>query len=112
MDILGKKLFKNKTFGGLLEEIYNNQKARQSQVTTLINQLKPLMQDIGDATLLVPLIKDYMDIGVKNDDALLKMAGIIQKAFQNASSESDFSLSEEEKEQLMEELEKLSPPSK
>jgi hypothetical protein len=61
-------IFKNKKFSDVLEEIYNNQKKKDQQVTALISELKPLISDIGDATLVVPLIKEYMEISVKNDD--------------------------------------------
>ena len=42
-----------------------------------------MVSDIGDATLIVPLIKEYMEIGVKNDDALIKMATLVQRALNN-----------------------------
>ena len=29
--------------------------------------------------MMVPLIKEYMDLSIKNDDVLLKLLGIIQK---------------------------------
>jgi hypothetical protein len=60
-----KIIFGKKKFGDLLEEIYNNQKRREAQVTALISELKPMVSDIGDATLIVPLIKEYMEIGLK-----------------------------------------------
>ena len=55
--------------------------------------------------ILVPLIKDYLDVGIKNDDALIKMAGIIQRAMNRSESEGgDFNLSDEEKKQLFGDL--------
>ena len=53
-----KLVFGKKKFADLLEEIYNNQKRREAQVTALISELKPMVTDIGDATLIVPLIKE------------------------------------------------------
>ncbi len=50
-------IFGKKKFSDVLEEIYNNQQKKDKQVTALINELKPLISDIGDATLVVPLIK-------------------------------------------------------
>ena len=70
MSQLDSIIFGEKKFSDILEEIYNNQKKKSEQVTALISELKPLVQEIGDATLIVPLIKEYMEIGVKNDDAL------------------------------------------
>jgi hypothetical protein len=101
-------IFGKKKFSNLLEEIYNNQKKKENQISTLISELKPLIQDIGDATLIVPLIKEYLELGVKNDEQLIKMANIIQRALQNnKDSGEDFFMSEEEKKQLLNEIEKI-----
>jgi len=102
-----KTVFGNKKFSDLLEEIYNNQKRREAQVTALISELKPMVSDIGDATLIVPLIKAYMEIGVKNDDALIKMATLVQRALNSTSEDGGLGISDEEKAQLLEEMEKL-----
>jgi len=74
-----KEIFKGKSLSDLFGEIYDNSKETKSQVKALIGELKPLIENIGDATLIVPMIKEYMEIGVKNDDALIKLATIIQR---------------------------------
>ena len=102
-----KLVFGKKKFADLLEEIYTNQKRREAQVTALISELKPMVSDIGDATLIVPLIKEYMEIGVKNDDALIKMATLVQRALNSSSEDGSLGISDEEKAQLLEEMEKL-----
>ena len=102
-----KLVFGKKKFADLLEEIYNNQKRREAQVTALISELKPMVTDIGDATLIVPLIKEYMEIGVKNDDALIKMATLVQRALNSITEDGGLGISDEEKAQLLEEMEKL-----
>jgi len=102
-----KTIFGTKKFSDLLEEIYNNQKRREAQVTALISELKPMVSDIGDATLIVPLIKEYMEIGVKNDDALIKMATLVQRALNSSNEDGGLGISDEEKAQLLEEMEKL-----
>lgn len=73
------ELFKGKNLSDLFEEIYNNSKDKREQIKDLIASLSPLIEGIGDATLLVPLIKDYLDIGVKNDEQLVKLAQIVQR---------------------------------
>ena len=95
-------IFKKKKFSDILEEIYENQKKKESQISALIGELKPLINDIGDATLVVPLIKEYMEIGVKNDEQLIKMATIVQRALQvqAQTGANDLSFSDEEKAQL------------
>ena len=66
-----------------------------------------MVSDIGDATLIVPLIKEYMEIGVKNDDALIKMATLVQRALNSSNEDGSLGISDEEKAQLLEEMEKL-----
>jgi len=102
-----KVVFGKKKFSDLLEEIYNNQKRREAQVSALISELKPMVSDIGDATLIVPLIKEYLEIGVKNDDALIKMATLVQRALSNTSEDGGLGISEEEKQQLLDEIDKI-----
>jgi hypothetical protein len=94
-------IFGKKKFSDVLEEIYNNQKKKDQQVTALINELKPLISDIGDATLVVPLIKEYMEISVKNDDILIKMAALAQRAMATVTSDGSLTISDEEKDQLL-----------
>jgi len=100
-------IFKNKKFSDILEEIYNNQKKKDQQVTALISELKPLISDIGDATLVVPLIKEYMEISVKNDDLLIKMAALAQRAMQTQNVDGTLTISDEEKEQLLSAMNEL-----
>ena len=109
MEGLDNVVFGGKKFSDILEEIYNNQQKKDKQISALISELKPLVHEIGDATLIVPLIKEYLEISVKNDEQLIKMATIIQRMANNASSNGDggFGISEEEKAQLLAELDKF-----
>ena len=109
MEGLDNVVFGGKKFSDILEEIYNNQKKKDKQISALIAELKPLVNEIGDATLVVPLIKEYLEISVKNDEQLIKMATIIQRMANNAASNSDggFGISEEEKAQLLAEIDKF-----
>jgi len=108
-----KEIFKGKTLSNLFEEIYNNSRETKTQVKGLIGELKPLIENIGDATLLVPMIKEYMEIGVKNDEHLIKLATVIQRieAIQAKGGDNDmFDFSDlqellEESEKAQEELE-------
>jgi hypothetical protein len=76
---LDKEIFSGKTLSDLFGEIYDNSKETKVQVKSLIGELKPLIENIGDATLIVPMIKEYMEIGVKNDEHLIKLATVIQR---------------------------------
>jgi|TARA_R110002012_G_scaffold751_3_gene3276 hypothetical protein len=107
MSKLDNLIFGKKKFSDILSEIYDNQKKKEKQITGLISELKPLISDIGDATLIVPLIKDYMEIGVRNDEQLIKMATIVQRVVSNSNNEDSLGITEEEKSELMAELDKL-----
>ena len=100
-------VFGEKKFSDILSEIYDNKNKKSVQISGLISELKPLINDIGDATLIVPLIKEYLDIGVRNDEQLIKMSTIIQRALNNSTSEDAMGITEEEKQQLMKEIENL-----
>ena len=107
MGALDNIIFKNKKFSDILSEIYDNQKKKEAQITGLISELKPLISDIGDATLIVPLIKEYMEIGVRNDEQLIKMVTIVQRVVNNSNNEDSLGITEAEKEELMAELDRL-----
>ena len=110
MDPLNQVIFDDKTFSDLLKEIHTNQKKKGKQIGQLIAELRPLIQNLGDATVVVPLIKEYMEISIKNDDHLLKMAAIVQRLSTGATTSGGGDmLTEEELNQLqgvVEEMEK------
>ena len=107
---LDSDIFGGKKLKDLFQEIYNNQKKKEKQISSLIDELKPMVESIGDATLVVPLLKEYLEIGVKNDEQLIKMATIIQRCLTTNTSNGGgdgFSISEEEKTQLLNDINKL-----
>ena len=108
-----EEIFNGKSFSDLLKEIHTNSKKKDKQINSLIAQLHPLIKNISDATILVPLIKDYLDVGIKNDDMLVKMASIVQRAMSRSEAEGgDFSLSEDERKQLLDTIKQAETPVK
>ena len=109
MDSLNQIIFDDKSFSDLLKEIHKNQSKKSKQLASLIAELRPLVTSLGDATVVVPLIKEYMEISVKNDDQLIKMAAIVQRLSTGATSSGDGGLlTEEEMEQLQNVAEEIS----
>ena len=100
-------LFGKKSFSDLLKEIHTNQKDKEVQLRSLIEGLKPLISSPGEATMIVPLIKEYMELAIKNDDALIKMARIVQRAMNSKMADTDEILSDEDKEMLFSSLQEL-----
>ena len=108
MDSLNQILFDDKSFSDLLKEIHSNQKKKAKQLASLIAELRPLVQSLGDATVIVPLIKEYMEISVKNDDQQIKMAAIVQRLSTGAAQNGDGGLlTAEEMDQLMDVAEEI-----
>ncbi len=106
---LDQIIFDDKSFSDLLKEIHKNQSKKSKQLASLIAELRPLITNLGDATVVVPLIKEYMEISVKNDDQLIKMAAIVQRLSTGATSSGDGGLlTEEEMEQLQNVAEEIS----
>lgn len=102
------ELFNGTTFSDLMRDVYHNSKKKSRQIDRLIQELQPLVKNVGDATVIVPLIKDYLEVSVKNDDALVKLASVVQRLLTSGNKEDgggEFGLSDEERARLLEEAE-------
>mgnify|MGYP003115233804 CR=1 FL=1 len=109
MDPLNQIIFDDKSFSDILKEIHKNQTKKSKQLASLIAELRPLITSLGDATVVVPLIKEYMEISVKNDDQLIKMAAIVQRLSTGTTSTGDGgTLTESELLQLQDIAEEIS----
>ena len=101
------KIFGDKNFSDLSQEIYENNKLKKTQIDLLIQEVHGYIQGIEDIAIVGPIIKELMDVGIKNDDNLVKLATLYQRIMSKQPiDDSDVGLlSEEEKEQLMASLE-------
>lgn len=107
MDFNTITLFGKKTFADLLKEIHTNSSNKEREIRALIDNLKPFINSAGDAVIIVPLIKDYLDVSVKNDDLLIKMAGIVQRAMNSNQGSDELLLSDSDKEMLFQSMNEL-----
>jgi hypothetical protein len=98
-----EEIFKGTSFADLMHDVYHNSKKKDRQINQLISQLQPLIRNASDATIIVPLIKEYLDVAVKNDDHLVKLTAIVQRYISTSQtiSGTDSLLSDEEKQQLI-----------
>ena len=102
------EIFEGKSLSSLFKDIYKNTEFNRKQLDVLTKELVQFIKDGDTAVQIVPMIKEYLEINVKNDDQLVKMAGIVQRlisAESRAGSEDEFGLSDKEKEQLLTGLE-------
>ncbi len=104
------KIFGDKNFSDLSEEIYENSKLKKTQIDLLVQEVHGYIQGIEDIAIVGPILKELMDVGVKNDDNLLKLATVIQRIMNKQADvvEDTSLLSDDEKEELMSALEDMS----
>ena len=98
-----KEIFEGKTFQDLTKDIYENTTKRKTQIDLLISEIHGFITTIDDVVMVAPIIKEYMDTAVRNDEHLVKLAGVLQRIISKSQGDSDESmlLSDEEKEELM-----------
>ena len=97
------EIFEGKTFQDLTKDIYENTTKRKTQIDLLISEIHGFITTIDDVVMVAPIIKEYMDTAVRNDEHLVKLAGVLQRIISKSQGESDESmlLSDEEKAELM-----------
>ena len=97
------EIFEGKTFQDLTKDIYKNTSDRKKQIDLLISEIHGFITTIDDVVMVAPIIKEYMDVAVKNDEHLVKLASVIQRILAKSSSgdEDSLLLSEQEKEDLI-----------
>ena len=97
------EIFEGKSFQDLTKDIYKNTTDRKLQIDLLIQEIHGFITTIDDVVLVAPIIKEYMDVAVKNDEHLVKLASVIQRIMSKSSSgdEDSLLLSEQEKEDLI-----------
>ena len=106
------EIFDGKSLSSLFKDIYDNTEYNKKQLDILTKELVTFIKDGDTAVQLVPMIKEYLEINVKNDDQLVKMAGIVQRTLQATGGGDELGLSEEEKNQLLEGLQGAFPELK
>ena len=98
------EIIKGKSLSSLFQDIYENQNYNRKQLDVLTRNITSMIKDGDTAVQIVPMIKEYLEINVRNDELLVKLAGIVQKiitAESKGESESEFGLSEIEKQEIM-----------
>ena len=97
------EIFEGKSFQDLTHDIYKNTTDRKKQIDLLISEIHGFITTIDDVVLVAPIIKEYMDVAVKNDEHLVKLAGVLQRIISKSSgaNEESMLLSDSEKEDLI-----------
>ena len=98
------EIFEGKSLSDLFQDIYENTKTNKTQLEVLMKEVVGFIKDGDTAVQIIPMLKEYLEINVKNDDQLVKMAAIVQRMISSEAKATDgneFGLSDAEKEQLL-----------
>ena len=101
------EIFEGKTLSDVFKDIYDNSKRNKTQLEVLMKEVVGFIKDGDTAVQIIPMLKEYLEINVKNDEQLVKLATIVQRLAQAGSksdSDGEFGLTEKEKEQLMQNI--------
>ena len=95
------QIFDGKSLSDLLKDIYDNSVEKKTQINKLTEELSTFVKRVSDVAVISPIIKEYLDVGVKNDEQLIKIAQVAAKLVGATNKEGDEILSEKEKQQLL-----------
>jgi hypothetical protein len=81
------QIFDGMSLSDLFKKIHKNNKDIDKQIGDFIDTMKPMATaNAGSATMLMPTVKDLIDVNVKNNEQLIKMAAIAQRAVSSNSN--------------------------
>ena len=103
------EIFEGKTLSDVFKDIYDNSKTNKQQLEVLMKEVVGFIKDGDTAVQIIPMLKEYLEINVKNDEQLVKLATVVQRIMAAEKRVSDsgdeFGLTDAEKEQLMNAIE-------
>ena len=101
MDNKDVEIFDGKSLSDLLKDIYDNSVQKKTQINKLTEELSKFVNRVTDVAVISPIIKEYLDVGVKNDEQLIKIAQVAAKLVGATNKEGDEILSDKEKQDLL-----------
>ena len=96
-------IFDDKTLSDVFRDIYKNTESKREQINTFVTKLVRQIRTPEDAAIISPIIKDFMEVNVRNDEHIVRIAQIAQRAIAIGTKTvgSTELLTEEEKQQLL-----------
>lgn len=101
------EIYKGKGLSDLFKKIDDNQARNKIQIESLIQEMMVYIKDPQSAQTLFPMISDFMEANIRNDELLVKLGAVVQRVMQteNKSMDGEFGLSDTEKEQILGKIE-------
>lgn len=94
-----------KTFRDLCGEVIRRSTSKKDQLDILFSDVRGHIKNVNDAAVFLPRLKELLEVGIKNDEQIIKLTAILQKLQSTqleTSGGDDGLLSDEEKKQLIE----------
>ncbi len=99
------EVYDGKSLSGLLKDIIDISNEKRDDIKGFIKEMSRYVTSATDVVNIGPIIQQYLEVSVKNDDQLAKVATVVQRlvtAEQNSSTEDTSELlSDKEKDQLL-----------
>jgi hypothetical protein len=101
------EIYKGKTIADLFKKIDDNSKRNKIQIESLIQEMMVYIKDPQSAVTLFPMISDFMEANIRNDELLVKLGAVVQRVMQAESKnqEGEYGLSDKEKDQILGKIE-------
>jgi hypothetical protein len=95
-------IFGEKTLSDMFADVYKNTETKREQINGFVTNLIKLIRTPEDAAVLGPVVKDFLEVNVKNDEHIVRLVQIAQRLVAiNTKADDGGLLSEEEKQQLL-----------
>lgn len=72
-------IFDGKSLADVFSDIYKNTNSKREQINTFITKLVKLINQPEDAAIIAPIVANFYEIAVKNDEHIVRVAQIIQR---------------------------------
>lgn len=96
------EIFDGKTLADIFSDVYKNTERKREQINQFVSSMVKLIRTPEDAAVLGPVIQSFLEVNVKNDEHIVRLAQIAQRLVTVSTKTSDTGLlSEEEKAQLL-----------
>ncbi len=106
MDI-NSELYDGKSLADIFSEIHKNTDSKRTQINSFIMKMVQLIRTPEDAAVIGPIVQGFLEVNVKNDEHLVRVAQIAQRIVSvgvKSNASLDGLLSEEEKNALLKDI--------
>jgi hypothetical protein len=103
MDI-NSELYDGKSLADIFSEIHKNTDSKRAQINSFIMKMVQLIRTPEDAAVIGPIVQGFIEVNVKNDEHLIRVAQIAQRIVvvgSKVQTSLDGLLTEEEKNALL-----------